>query len=147
MVCAAVAQTINIDEDLKTAIAAALPQDPDIGPYLAQLRDPNLSRDEDTQCHESRVGALAHPQSCSRSILSSRALAGVPRTAEALSHPENSIRNCYHYCHHHHHHHCHCHCHCHKYSRLLLSSSYLQKTTEWVFQIRGYDYVSFFALR
>jgi hypothetical protein len=31
MVCAAVAQTINIDEDLKTAIAAALPKITNLG--------------------------------------------------------------------------------------------------------------------
>ena len=49
MVCAAVAQTVNIDEDLSTAISTALPTDPDIGPYLDQLRDPGLPRDEKTQ--------------------------------------------------------------------------------------------------
>ena len=49
MVCAAVAQALDIDEDLGTAITAALPTDPDIGPYLEQLRDTGLPRDEETQ--------------------------------------------------------------------------------------------------
>ena len=42
MVCAAVVQSLDIDKDLSAAISAALPTDPDIGPYLEQLRDPDL---------------------------------------------------------------------------------------------------------
>ena len=49
MVCAAVAQSLDIDQDLGAAISAALPMDPDIGPYLEQLRNPELPRDEETQ--------------------------------------------------------------------------------------------------
>src|SRR6202023_33597 len=49
MVCAAIAQSLNIDEDLSSAISTALPMDPDIGPHLEQLRDPDLPRDEETQ--------------------------------------------------------------------------------------------------
>jgi len=49
MVCAAVAQSLNIDQDLGAAISAALPTDPDIGPYLEQLQNPELARDEETQ--------------------------------------------------------------------------------------------------
>lgn len=49
MVCAAVAQLLNIDEDLSSAILAAFPTDPDIGPYLGQLQNPDLPRDEGTQ--------------------------------------------------------------------------------------------------
>ena len=36
MICASVAQSMNIDEDLKDSIANALPDDPDIGSYLQQ---------------------------------------------------------------------------------------------------------------
>jgi hypothetical protein len=49
MVCAAVAQSLDIDEDPSAAISTALPTDPDIGPYLEQLRNPNLPCDEQTQ--------------------------------------------------------------------------------------------------
>ena len=37
MVCAAVAQSLDIDQDLGATIGAALPADPDIGPHLEQL--------------------------------------------------------------------------------------------------------------
>ena len=40
---------MNIDEDLKNAISNALFKDPDIGPYLAQLHDPTLPRDNEVQ--------------------------------------------------------------------------------------------------
>ena len=49
IVCAAVAQSLDIDRNLGTAISASLPMDPDIGPYLEQLRNPELPRDEETQ--------------------------------------------------------------------------------------------------
>jgi hypothetical protein len=49
MVCASVAQSMNIDKDLKNSISNALPQDPDIGPYLQQLQNPALFRDDNTQ--------------------------------------------------------------------------------------------------
>jgi len=42
MMCTAVVQSLSIHEDLSSAISAALPMDPDIRPYLKQLRDPNL---------------------------------------------------------------------------------------------------------
>ena len=37
MVCAAVAQSLDIDQDLGATIGAALPADLDIGPHLEQL--------------------------------------------------------------------------------------------------------------
>jgi hypothetical protein len=37
MVCAAVAQSLNINEDLSSAISATLLTDPDIGLYFEQL--------------------------------------------------------------------------------------------------------------
>ena len=37
MVCAAVAQSLDIDQDLGAAIVTTLPADPDIGPHLEQL--------------------------------------------------------------------------------------------------------------
>jgi hypothetical protein len=49
MVCAAVAQSLHIDQDLSAAIGTALPTDPDIGPHLEQLRNPELPRDEETR--------------------------------------------------------------------------------------------------
>ena len=49
MVCAAIAQLLDIDQDLSAAIGTALPTDPDIGPHLEQLRNPELPRDEETQ--------------------------------------------------------------------------------------------------
>ena len=49
MVCAAVAQSLDIDQDLGAAIVTTLPADPDIGPHLEQLWNPELPRDEETQ--------------------------------------------------------------------------------------------------
>ena len=49
MVCAVVAQSMHIDDDLKDTIRTALPTDPEIGLYLLQLQDPTLPRDEDVQ--------------------------------------------------------------------------------------------------
>ena len=37
MMCAVVAQSLNINEDLSSAISTALPMDPDIRPHLEQL--------------------------------------------------------------------------------------------------------------
>ena len=49
VVCAAIAQPLVIDKDLSTAIAAALPMDSDVRPYLEQLWAPELPQDEETQ--------------------------------------------------------------------------------------------------
>jgi hypothetical protein len=40
---------MNINEDLKNSITNALPEDPDIGPYLQQLHNPALPRDDKAQ--------------------------------------------------------------------------------------------------
>ena len=45
----AVINEVSIDEQLEHKIRLALPLDADIGPYLDQLKNPDLPRDEATQ--------------------------------------------------------------------------------------------------
>ena len=40
---------MNIDSGLRDAVRTALPTDPEIGPYLPQLQDPMLPREEDVR--------------------------------------------------------------------------------------------------
>jgi hypothetical protein len=47
--CTAVAQTLDIDEELRQRIQEALTDDREIGQYLEQLRDPILPRDDDVR--------------------------------------------------------------------------------------------------
>ena len=45
----AIINEVSVDKDLQHQIHQALPQDSDVGPYLTQIKDPNLPRDEATQ--------------------------------------------------------------------------------------------------
>jgi hypothetical protein len=47
--CAAVVQTLDVDEELRQQIQEALPNDKEIGQYLEQLRDRTLPREDDVK--------------------------------------------------------------------------------------------------
>jgi hypothetical protein len=47
--CTAVTENLDIDEDLRQRIVESLPDDKEIGPYLEQLKDPMLPREDDVK--------------------------------------------------------------------------------------------------
>jgi hypothetical protein len=47
--CTAVTENLDIDEDLRQRIVESLPDDKEIGPYLEQLKDPILPREDDVK--------------------------------------------------------------------------------------------------
>ena len=44
-------QSLNLDVEFANKIKATLPTDPNISPYIANLQDPTLPREEDVQLY------------------------------------------------------------------------------------------------